>query len=265
MAEPESEGTPADATVPGRSGWQIALSTVGLLALVGIVAFVWGQRPKETRMEQVLGSELTLGDLPFGLTLLEVETLKDGRRVAVLGLADDVPPLDELGSMPSSGGRGGGPGGGGGDWRRRRFGGGGGMMGSFNPDSPWIRLPAGETGQPPWQVALVRYPASSAEGVLSEQFARIQFQDLSQISERGGVSAIDTGHLLWNGYRLPWVRTRHFRKEDGKAVFHDSIRVNLTRGRQAIVLYARWRPGQKGDSEVLQEVVRAVRLLPTES
>ena len=114
----------------------------------------------------------------------------------------------------------------------------------------------------PWQLSLVRYPESSAEAVLKKQFGRISFEDLSQISEKGGETAMDTGHLVWAGYRLPWVRTRFFRKVDGEATFHDSLRVNLTRGRHALVLYARWRVGQQGDPAQLQEALHFLRLRP---
>ena len=247
---------------PPRSGWAILLSTLGLLMLAGFGFAVMQRSDPARSLADVLGGEIEApGEdaWPFGLQPLSVQKLRDGRLVALLGKPDDLPPLDEMGAV-GGGGSNEGAGGGGRDWRSRRFGGGG-MSGKFNPNSSWIQLPPGEVGHDPWQVAIVRYPKSQAESVLDRQFARVSFQDLSQISEQGGETALDNGYVVWGGYRLPFVRTRHFRKEDGKPVFHDSIRVNMTRGQTAIVLYARWKPGAMGQIEPVEAILDRLKLV----
>ena len=94
----------------------------------------------------------------------------------------------------------------------------------------------------------MHYPSDEkAESTLSREFGRLDFKDLATLPKHGGKAVIDSGHVLWHGFRLPFVRTRHFRLQDKEPVFHDSIRINLTMKRHSLVLYLRWRPGQKGE------------------
>jgi len=96
----------------------------------------------------------------------------------------------------------------------------------------------------------VHYPSSkTAESTLAKEFGHLDFKDLATLPKHGGNAVIDSGHVLWHGFRLPYVRTRHFRLEEKEPVFHDSMRINLTLDRHSLVLYMRWRPGQKGEVE----------------
>jgi len=233
-------------------------STLGLVVLLGLLGFALRKPAGPLTIDKVLGTTMQVGALPVDWQPLITTALADGRSLALFGDPGDLPPADEMGSETSFGGPKGMGGGGGDDWRMRRFGGGGSMSGKFNPNSPWLRLPGGEPGHKPWQWALVHYPKSSAEATLAKEFGALQFQDLSQIPETGGSTPMDTGYIAWNGYKLPFVRIRYFRKQGSETSFHDVVRINMTRGTDAIVLYARWHPGQLGNIETLEPILAAL-------
>lgn len=235
MESTESSSSP-------RGAGAIIASTLSILLILGIFAASSATSNTEIEMKDVLGDLVASAEPGHGLQTLHMEKLKDGRLVALFGDPDDLPPAGEMGEEFGMGGRHGGKKG-----RGMR-----GMRGEFeepkpDPNSLWPKLPMGETEQAPWQAALVHYPArSKAESTLAKEFGRLNFKDLSTLPKEGGSAVMDSGHVVWNGFRLPFVRTRHFRMEEKEPIFHDSMRINLTREQHSLVLYLRWRPGQLG-------------------
>ncbi len=228
-----------------RGAGAIIASTLALGVLLAIFGLSIATSSSDVELKDVLGNLEVAAEPVHGLQVLRTEKLKDGRWVALLGDPDDLPPASEMGEHygADDGMRG-----------RRGMRGMGGGFGEPVPDpnSEWPKLPEGEVGQAPWQAALIHYPSQSkAESTLAGEFGRLSFKDLSTIPKEGGSTVVDSGHVLWCGFRLPFVRTRHFRMEDEKPVFHDSMRINLTRDRHSLVLYVRWRPGQLGSKEAV--------------
>ncbi|MCA9000537.1 MAG: hypothetical protein KDB61_01345 [Planctomycetes bacterium] len=237
---------------PTRGAGAILATILGILILVAAFLNVGHVADRELTMGEVLGDLSPTSDTIPGMQVLAIERLTDGRMVCLLGDPNDVPAEKEMGDGSMGMGMGGGRGGG-----MRGMGGMGGMgFGKPDPNSPWPKLPEGEPGAAPWQAAFVHWPSSkAAEGILASEFGRLNFKDLSTLPPSGGSAVIDSGFTEWKGYRLPYVRTRHFRKEDKVPVFHESMRINLTRGRHSLVLYLRWRPGQKASIETAQPLL----------
>ncbi|MEZ6004145.1 MAG: hypothetical protein R3F33_08150 [Planctomycetota bacterium] len=104
----------------------------------------------------------------------------------------------------------------------------------------------------------MHYPVSGFESLVSSEFQNVDFKDFSTLPPGGGDSAVDTGYHVWHGYRLPWVRTRHFHKDGDKPTYHESIRINMTRGTFPLVLYARWRPLQEASIDSLLPMLDAL-------
>ncbi len=247
-----------DETEPTRGAGVILASFLCLAALLGIFLKVASAPSPTVELEEVLGGLEMAPEPSHGLTSLAVEKTAKGRLIAHFGDPADLPPSDEMGEMAVEMGRGmGGRG-------MRGMGGMDGMDGGKpDPNSPWPKLPDGETGQAPWQMTLVHYPSSEkAEETLSNEFGRLHFKDLATLPKHGGKAVVDSGHVVWHGFRLPYVRTRHFRKQDKEPVFHDSMRINLTMDRHALVLYMRWRPGQLGHAEEARPMLDSLSIKP---
>ncbi|MDF1838854.1 MAG: hypothetical protein P1V35_13370 [Planctomycetota bacterium] len=236
-----------------RRAGSVLASVFVLLALLGIYGMLARTPDNSVDLEKVLGNLEWTSSPSHGMEELTRRKLGDGRLVALFGDPDDLPAEKEMGEGGMGMGKGMGGGGprGGGSRGRRGMGGMGGMsMGKPDPNSLWPKVPDGVSGQAPWQAALVHYPSSEkAESTLSKEFGRLDFKDLSTLPKSGGSAVVDSGHVLWHGYRLPFVRTRHFRMENNEPVFHDSMRINLTMDRHSLVLYLRWRPGQLGEAD----------------
>ncbi len=247
----EEESMQSTESSSPRGAGAIIASTIAIVLILGIFAIASMPSNSKIELQDVLGDLVVSTEARHGLQTLHLEKLKDGRLVALFGDPDDLPPAGEMGEEFGMGGRYGGR-------RGRGMRGMGGGFGEPKPDpnSPWLKLPVGEAEQAPWQAALVHYPAQSkAESTLAREFGRLNFKDLSTIPKEGGSTVMDSGHLVWNGFRLPFVRTRHFRMEEKEPIFHDSMRINLTRKRHSLVLYLRWRPGQLGDVEMARPLL----------
>ncbi|MFT5197770.1 MAG: hypothetical protein ACI87O_000412 [Planctomycetota bacterium] len=232
-----------------RSTGAILASSLGLLLIFWLFLTAGKASSPVIELQEVLGELEVVAQPSHGMQILALEKLGDGRMLALMGDPEDLPTEKEMGEekgMDDEGrGMGGGRGGGGG------FGG-----GEPDPNSLWPKVPMGETGQAPWQAALVHYPGSkSAARILAKEFGYLDFKDLSTLPKHGGGTVVDSGHVSWNGFRLPFVRMRHFRMDDKTPVFHDSMRINMTRERHALVLYLRWRQGQLAEVETARPLL----------
>ena len=125
--------------------------------------------------------------------------------------------------------------------------------------SDWSKVPEGKAGTPPVEAAFVWYSRKRGEGVLERQFAEVRFRDLKHVEGEETEAPVDSGHLDWGPYEAPYVRVRNFRREHGRAVFHDTLRVNLSIGKVPCVLYLRWPRGLPGSVEWAEKVLAVYR------
>ncbi|MBL4770517.1 MAG: hypothetical protein JKY61_05125 [Planctomycetes bacterium] len=253
-------------TTESRGAGAIIGSSLGLLLLFVLLMIALQDRSKEVVLADILGDLVSVDPALHAMEPLHFEKLADGRLVVLFGDVKDLPAVAEMGKNLHDGMEGmeGSHGG-----RRGRGGMGMGMgMGGGEPDpnSPWLKLQDGEAGQAPWQGALVHYPSKDqAEKILAREFGHLSFKDLSTISKKGGSAVVDSGHTIWNGFRVPYVRTRHFRVVEEKHVFHDSLRINLTIRNHALVLYLRWHPGHKADVSLARPFLDSWRPIATQA
>ncbi len=70
---------------------------------------------------------------------------------------------------------------------------------------------------------------------------------------------LDQGELEWGAWRAAWRRERSHR-DDGTWV--DTVRVNLSRERSLVVLFATWPPGVDADAAALVPFLEAAELRP---
>ena len=127
--------------------------------------------------------------------------------------------------------------------------------GSGHPEHvDWEQLPEGEPGRPPAQATLVLVPGRKrAHAFLQQQFSKLRYKDIGRVSSRGEVLPMESGKLDWQGFLATWVRLRHYEFDsEGIPTFHDTLRVNLTTGDEARVLYLRWERGLPGGVSAAQ-------------
>jgi hypothetical protein len=244
-----------------RGTGAILASSLGLILLFWLFFTAGKPSSPVIELQDVLGDLEVVAHPSHGMQTLAVEELGDGRMLALMGDPEDLPTEKEMGEdkgMDGERGKGRGMRGGRGGRGGWGDGGDGGGFGGGEPDpnSLWPKVLMGEMGHAPWQAALVHYPGvKSAEKILAKEFGYLDFKDLSTLPKHGGSAVVDSGHVSWNGFRLPFVRMRHFRMDDKTPVFHDSMRINMTRERHALVLYLRWRPGQLAEVETARPLL----------
>jgi hypothetical protein len=130
--------------------------------------------------------------------------------------------------------------------------------GTERPKTEWEKLALRDKGPDPVEASfLFVEDKKKAEALLDSQFGRVKFKDFEDIPADGEVLPIDSGHLDWGDYEADWVHLRHYEKTDGKKsgrkkankvpTSHDTLRVNLTTGPEARVLYLRWARAVPGD------------------
>ena len=183
----------------------------------------------------------SIAALPGNWTQVQVRGLRDGREVYLFedpsaGEPAALPPDPEPDVKPANKSKSSsGPGAGRGGKRR-------------NSDKKrWLRLVVGRENQPPRRMALVRLPLNRAESELKSLFQGLSYKDLEEVGEDGGDLPMDSGRIDWGSYEAPFVRVRHLYQEDEKPTFHESIRVNLTLGREAWVALFAWDPRLPGN------------------
>ena len=120
----------------------------------------------------------------------------------------------------------------------------------------WASLSPVSTGTPPERLFLVKYPTGRASSVINEQFRSIEWKDLRDIEADGGRTAVDGGKLEWAEYAADFVQERTFVRG---GTFRDSLRVNLSLGRECWIAYAVWPELDAGSKEVVRELLTALR------
>lgn len=240
---------PSDAPRRPESTGAVIGIGVALLVIVAAVLAVVGLQPRPLDGPAWLAERLVLPE-PATATLAHAETLRflDGQTVVVLR-DPDAPTEVAADPVPKSKGRGGSGGsrgghGGGGDW-----GGGGGDEDKVD----WAALAVAEDGGPAVEVAFTGYPQKRTKAMLTRLFSEVRFRDAGEVGSGGGELPVSIGHLNWHGYEASYVHARHFEKVAGEPAFHDTVRVNLTTGEAALVLFARWPRGRAGSPEWAEE------------
>ncbi len=229
----------------GVLGIAIALLVVAGLAL-------WPLAPGEVDLsdDANLLAAFEVEREPLGWTRVSARKLRGGKEVYLFEDPDaEAPaplPIDpEPESKPKPKGKSSGGGGRGGRGSRDK--------------KRWSRLVEGAAGQPPRRVALVKLPVDGAKGQLRELFFGLKFRDLEKVDEKGGEVPMEGGRFDWGAYEAPYLRVRHLYAEDDKPTFHETIRVNLTVGREAWVAILEWDPREPGDVEWAKRAVRGLR------
>lgn len=106
----------------------------------------------------------------------------------------------------------------------------------------WERVAMREVGKSPVEAAFLLVDGrKKGDALLLDQFGRIRFKDLGNVSGQGEAISIDSGTIDWNGYEATWIHFRHYElTRERKPTCHDTLRVNLTTTTEARVLYLRW-------------------------
>ena len=265
--------TAAEATRPPESAGVVLGITLGLGVILAAILVSLAPSPPPPDGAEWLAEHFDLrGELPFGCAVTHAERFVNGQVLVLLGdpagAPEDPPPDRPLSELRGRGG--GGWDGGGGDRGRRGGrrggpprgrgggGGGGGGRGGFGGEwTDWSKVAEGSPA-PPLEIGFTRYPRGASSRVLSGQFASVHFRDLKSIGGDGGELPADSGYVDWAGYEAAYVRTRHFYKAGGEPTFHDSMRVNLTLGKEATVLHLRWPRRSPGSLEDAQQILAVV-------
>lgn len=108
-------------------------------------------------------------------------------------------------------------------------------------------------------MALVRLPLARAENEIKSLFQSLSYKDLEQVGREGDDIPMDSGRFRWAGYEAPFVRVRHLYMEDDKPTFHETIRVNLTLGKQAWVALFAWDPRLEAHLAWVEETLAGIQ------
>lgn len=227
---------------------------LGLLVVVTAVLALTVLRSTGIDGEALLGERFELSELPFELEVLDAFRLPQGEEVVILGDPEAVRGPDAA-ALDAK-------------------------LAELSPEEPtpqpagdrddgeddakfdWGVLPMGAELTPPIELAFIWYPPSQGEKILERQFGRLEFKDLSQVDWDGGTVVVDSGPLDWGDYTTHFVRERVLARDDGRPVFHDTARVNLTLGTRCCVLYMRWPRGMPGSKQRIREVLEWVSPRP---
>lgn len=174
------------------------------------------------------------------LEYAEALRLVDGQTVVILRdpTATPEPPADPAPKSKGPGGYGG-------------HGGGGSAWGGDKVD--WAALEVAADGGAPIEVAFTGYAEKKTKAMLLRLFSQVRFRGVEEIGGAGGELPVAIGRLDWHGYEASYVHARQFEKVAGDPAFHDTVRVNLTTGDRALVLFARWPRGAAGSPDWLEE------------
>ena len=229
---------------------QVLVVALGLaaVAVCVLVPFFYGSRTRAAG--PALEQSYELGEMPHGFELgPEAFLLPGGERVFVFGAG--------LAGASSKGPTG--------LTLEETLAGAGlepeGVEGSEAPSGPsdftdWASLRPVNTGGPPAFLFLVQYPSGRASSVINEQFRGIEWKELRDIEAEGGRTAVDGGKLEWGEYAADFVQERNFVRG---GTFRDSLRVNLSLGRECWIAYAVWPELDAGSKEVVRELLAALR------
>lgn len=226
-----------------------------LLVTLAVAAGVVLQRTKVLDPEETLARWFVPAELPFGLVPVEAARQPNGE--ILLRLSDpDAPPEAEP-VEPSE------------DESEDEAQGEG-----ARPRFDWSAIPIGEAGTAPTEVLFVTWPLSAARAQIESLFStggsgeskslREQSRGvdpLAGLSPEGGRRVLAGGMLPWGEVEAPYV---HERKFEAGGTFVDTLRVNLSRDQDALVMFLRWPRGFPAAPERARELLAALeRSAPT--
>ena len=216
---------------------------VGLVVILLAVLSVLGLKPGTREGSAWLATQLVLPpDAPGSLEYAETLQFINGQTVVVLRdpSSPDEPEADPKPKPPSFSF---------GDRRKKSMGDWGG------PKVDWSALPDDVAGGAPVEVAFAGYTAKRSKKALEGLFSGARYKSLEEIGGSGGEMPVAMGYLDWHGYEANYVHARQFEKVSDEPAFHDTVRVNLTVGPEALVLFARWPRGQVGDVGEVESIL----------
>ena len=222
---------------------------LGLVLIVGAGLMALFPLTRDTDAAQLLRESFGVqGDLPYGLKPVRAVAFATGERLVLLrdperSRAEDHAPH----WTPSKSGA---------EWRFS-------FTKSEDPKVEtfdWSTIPVAGEGRAPVEVALAFFPLKTGRKVVESQFHSMHFEDITQLPKSGKTVPVDSGHLDWGPFEAPYIQLRHFGRDETGPGFWDTLRVNLTVGSKARILYLRWSRGQAGHRNCALEVLRA---LPT--
>ena len=222
-----------------RSVFGVALGLM-IVALCAVTVFTYGTTTLAAAPG--LAEHFELGALPFRFQLQEdLVVLPSGEQVYVLsrpGELPQVPPGLLAGNSGVSA-----------------------KESEFPAPVDWSAVQVEKENGPPSAIFLVKYPNSTANATIEQQFRQVQWKELRFIESKGGRTAIDGGKLQWNGFGADFVHGREFFPE---LRFADHVRVNLTTGGQCWVAYGVWPEQEAGSKEVMAQFLGALRLVASD-
>lgn len=235
----------AEAKRPESVAGAVGAGAVILVTLLTGLA-VLGLGVKSLDPEATLARWFRPAELPFGLVPVEAARQSDGE--VLLRLSNpDAPPEAERVELPE-----------------------------VEPESKslapepidWSAIAVGAAGTPPTEALFVTWPLAAARGQLASLFEsrdpdpqgglREQSRGvdpLAGLGAQGGRRVLAGGRLPWGAFEAPYVLERKF--EPG-GTFVDTLRVNLSREREALVVFLRWPRGLPASTERAEEFLAAL-------
>jgi hypothetical protein len=137
------------------------------------------------------------------------------------------------------------------------------------PRFDWSAIAIGPEGTPPREGLLVTWPLAAARAQLESLFSvraasssdnlREQSRGLDPLAglgPEGGRRVLASGTLAWGEFESPYV---HERKFEPGGTFVDTLRVNLSGEREALVLFLRWPRGSPASQERALETLASLK------
>jgi len=247
QSTPVSSGHTAERADPEREslGGIVGMG-LGLMMILSVGVMALFPTARDTDAASLLSATFgVMGDLPYGLEPVRAVSFATGEQLVLL--RDPARSSEEDNAprwLPSKSGA---------TWQIR-FGKEISKIETFD----WSTIPVAKEGQPPVEVALALFPAKTAKKIVQAQFNGIHFEDVTQLPMAGKTVPVDAGHLDWGPFEAPYIQLRHYGRDATGPEFWDTLRVNLTSGSQARVLYMRWPRGQAGHKDRAIELLAAL-------
>jgi len=121
---------------------------------------------------------------------------------------------------------------------------------------PWMHLKE-RLGLGASAALLVQHPLKTSMDERKRLFRGLGYKTIEQVEFKGEAIPMNAGRLAWGLYEVPWVHIRHFERVDDKPTFHDTIRVDLSSGPQAMILYLTFPPRARGAEIALDPFITA--------
>ena len=212
----------------------VFLTGLGLALMAALVAYLSSLDGSVEDCAELLGRSYAVEAWPFDLQPHSAATLPLGERVLRLtrerGVSEDSESPSVSGTVAEADGK----------------------------PIVWSRLPVGAKDQPPAEAALVWYPQSLAAGALEKAFGSLSSDGPEDLKPAGGPVVVHSERVAWGSLEVPLV---HERRYGPGAVFHDSVRANISSGGQTCLLFVSWDPGLPGSVGLAREVLGAIRPL----